>query len=192
MFRSGIARGGKSINLRAGRLWPTPHKAPGGMDYDWPGHNLEVEWLLDVPADLQSFVAANTDRPRPRRYNTSAVQLLDRDGVAWLTAPEARLYHALKQTNWQFVPQPPFIAGEEFDRRADFLISWENRSDHAVIAEVDSDAFHPPSQRTHDEAREREFQSRGFQFLRFTPKEVQTSPTTVLKEIAAFCTKRFR
>jgi Protein of unknown function (DUF559) len=161
------------------------------MGYYWAQNNVKVDWLLEVPDDLQYFVTENTDRPKPRRYNTTAVQLFDRDGVAWLTAPEAKLYDVLKQANWLFIPQPPFLAGEEFDRRADFLIFWRNKAAWAVIVEVDSDAYHLPSQRTHDEAREREFQSRGFQFLRFSVKEVNASPTDVLKKIAEFCTKRF-
>jgi hypothetical protein len=157
----------------------------------WAAQNVKVEWLLEVPKDLQHFVAENTGRPMPRRYNTTAVQLYDRDGVAWLTAPEVKLYDALKQTHWLFTPQPPFLAGEEFDRRVDFLIYWNNRADRPVIVEVDSDTFHPPSQRTHDEARRREFESRGFIFLAFSVKEVNASPTDVLKKIAAFCKTRF-
>lgn len=120
-----------------------------------------------------------------------AVQLHERDGIAWLTFPEAKLYDVLKQTSWLFVPQPSFLAGEEFDRRVDFLIFWQNRALCPVIVEIDSDGFHPPSQRTHDEAREREFQSRRFHFIRFSAKEVIASPTDVLRKIAEFCTRLF-
>jgi hypothetical protein len=161
------------------------------VDENWPGHNLHVEWLLDVPPDLQDFVAEHTDRPMPRRYNTTAVQLYERDGVAWLTFPEVKLYDVLKQEGWLFVPQPSFLAGEEFDRRVDFLIFWQGRSPWSVIIEIDSDAFHKPAQRESDEARERQFQRRGFHFLRFSAKQVIANPTKVMGEIADFCTTRF-
>jgi hypothetical protein len=52
-----------------------------GVDENWAGHNMIVEAMLVVPQDLQHFVAENTGRPKPRRYNTTAVQLHERDGT---------------------------------------------------------------------------------------------------------------
>jgi hypothetical protein len=162
-----------------------------GVSENWPWDSLKVEWLLDIPPELADFVAKNIDRPKPRRYNSTAVTYLERDGVAWLTPPEAKLYDAIKEAGWLFIPQPQFLAGEEIDRRPDFLIYWHNRSNFAVLIEIDSDAHHLPSQRDADEAKERLFQSRGFQYLRFSVKKVNSDVIGVIREIADFCNRRF-
>jgi len=124
----------------------------------------------------------------PRRYNTTAVQLQERDGVAWLTPPEIKLYDALKETGWLFVPQPPFLGGQDLDKRPDFLIYWRHK---AAWAEIDSDRYHPPSQQEPDRAKERVFESRGFSFLTFSAKRVLNEPMGVIQEIAQFCTQKF-
>jgi hypothetical protein len=152
---------------------------------------LEIEFQMDVPDELKDFVAKNLDRPKPRRYNSTAVTYLERDGVAWLTPPEARLYDALKESHWLFTPQPQFLAGEEIDRRPDFCVYWNGRAQWAVLVEVDSDAFHKPSQRDDDEAKKRLFESRGFQYLRFSAKMVLDNPSRVLSEIAEFCERKY-
>lgn len=82
--------------------------------FGWRGDDRQLESaigvlpILDIPDELVDFVAQNTDRPRPRRYNTTAVQLFERDGIAWLTAFEVKLYDLLKESGWLFVTQPPF------------------------------------------------------------------------------------
>jgi hypothetical protein len=153
---------------------------------------LSVVPILDVPDELVDFVAQNTDRPRPRRYNTTAVQYIERDGIAWLTPPEVKLYDVLKESGWLFVTQPPFLAGDDIDRRPDFLIFWRQKAQYAVLVEVDSDKFHGlPSQRELDEKKERLFESRGFQYLRFSAKMVLDNPVRVLQEITDYCTRKF-
>jgi hypothetical protein len=151
-------------------------------------YEVAIQSILDVPAELVDFVAQNTGRPKPRRYNSTAVQYYERDGVAWLTMPEVRLYDALKETGWLFVPQPQFLASETIDSRPDFLIFWKHRAQCGVLVEIDSDRFHSvPSVREKDEVKERQFESRGFQYLRFSAKEVLADPITVLKHITEYC-----
>lgn len=153
---------------------------------------ITVEPLLAVPPELIDFVAQNTGRPKPRRYNSTAVQYFERDGVAWLTMPEVKLYDALKETGWLFVPQPQFLASDTIDSRPDFLIFWKHRAQYSVLVEIDSDRFHStPSIREHDEAKERRFESRSFQYLRFSAKEVLKDPIAVLQQITEYCSGRW-
>lgn len=152
---------------------------------------VDFQEVLDVPEALLDFVAGNTDRPKPRRYNSTAVTYIERDGVAWLTPPEVKLYDAIKEAGWLFIPQPQFLAGDRMDRRPDFLIYWRRRAENAVLVEVDSDAFHPPSQREKDEEKERLFQALGFHYLRFSAKRVLDDPFSVVAEITKFCTTKF-
>jgi hypothetical protein len=151
---------------------------------------LQVEQILPVPAHLIDFVARNTGRPMPRRYNSTAVKYTERDGIAWLTPPEVILYDLFKEASWLFVPQAPFVLGD-VHRSPDFLVYWKSKHDQALIVEVDSDAFHLPSQREPDEARERSFQARGFQFVRFPAKRVLNEPLTVMADIRRFCEARW-
>lgn len=161
-------------------------RAAWGMDY--PEQHLTIEFMLDVPAELVDFVAQNTGRPKPRRYNSTAVQYFERDGVAWLTMPEVKLYDALRETDWLFIAQPPFLATGTIDLRPDFLIFWKHRAQFGVLVEVDSDRFHAtPSVREKDEVKERQFESRGFQYLRFSAKEVLRDPYVVLRHITEYC-----
>jgi hypothetical protein len=108
--------------------------------------HMTIEFILDVPDDLVDFVAQNTDRPKPRRYNSTAVTYIERGGVAWLTPPEAKLYDFMKDAGWLFIPQPSFIRGDT-TRIPDFLIYWGEKHDRAVLVEIDSDAFHPVASR---------------------------------------------
>ena len=159
----------------------------GGVGFQEALNNLmKIEWIMPVPAHLAQFVAQNTGRPMPRRFNSTAVTFTERDGITWLTPPEVKMYDLLKETNWLFVPQVPFVKGD-VRRIPDFLIFWNDRHDQGVIVEVDSDAFHLPSQREPDEARERAFQARGFLFLRFPAKRVLNEPLKVIEEIRRFC-----
>jgi hypothetical protein len=157
-----------------------------------PGAYLTIEFIIDVPAELVDFVAQNTGRPKPRRYNSTAVQYYERDGVAWLTMPEAKLYDALRETDWLFIPQPQLLASGTIDSRPDFLIFWKHRAQFGVLVEIDSDRFHAaPSVREKDEVKERQFESRGFQYLRFSAKEVLKDPYAVLKHITEYCTGKW-
>jgi Protein of unknown function (DUF559) len=151
---------------------------------------IKVEMIVPIPAYVAQFVAQNTGRPMPRRYNSTAVTFTERDGITWLTPPEVIMYDLLKETNWLFVPQAAFVKGD-VRRIPDFLIYWNDRHDQGVIVEVDSDAFHLPSQREPDEARERAFQARGFQFLRFPAKRVLQDPLAVVADIRRFCEQRW-
>lgn len=155
-------------------------------------NRVHVERLLDVPDELVDFVARNTGRPMPRRYNSTVVPYLERDGVAWLTPPEVKLYDALKETGWLFIPQPPMLASDEIDRKPDFLLFWKHRAQFGVLVEVDSDRFHSaPSQREADESKERLFESRGFQYLRFSAKAVLDDPFAVIRQINDYCSRKF-
>ena len=62
------------------------------FDGDQP--TFVVNWIMAIPAELADFVSQNTDHPKPRRYNSTAVTYYERDNVAWLTAPQAKLYDA--------------------------------------------------------------------------------------------------
>lgn len=164
-------------------VWPS-------LGFRESSDKLFVLPMIPVPPHLQDFVAKNTGRPMPRRYNSTAVTYTERDGITWLTPPELRLYDMLKEANWLFSPQVAFVCGD-VRRITDFLIYWKRKHDRAVIVEVDSDAYHQPSQREADEERERRFQALGFQFLRFSAKQVLADPLDVMKRITAFCESRW-
>ena len=52
-----------------------------GMSRDWAWDCHSIHILLDVPQELVHFVAENTNRPKPRRYNSTAVtSYFERDG----------------------------------------------------------------------------------------------------------------
>jgi hypothetical protein len=155
------------------------------------GKKVLVEETLEPPKQLIDILAASTDRPKPRRFNSTAVTYIERDGITWLTPPEVKLYDLFRDAGWLFIPQPPFLAGDDIDRRPDFLLFWQHRARCAVLIEVDSDAFHPPSQREDDERKERLFQARGFEYVRFSAKRCLTNPASVLREITEFCTRKF-
>jgi len=162
------------------------------MKPDRKPERIRVFPILSPPAELIDFLAKNTDRPRPRRYNSTAVSVVERDGITWLTPPEVKLYDAMKEASWMIVPQPAFLEGESVDKRPDFLLYWRGRANMPVLIEVDSDRFHSaPSQREKDEDKERLFEARGFGYLRFSAKEVLDDPLTVVRKITAFCTERF-
>lgn len=149
---------------------------------------LFFEESLTPPPLLADFLASasGVQRPRPSRFNSAVVPMSERDGVAWLTPPEAKLYDVLKDTGWLFVPQPSFLAGDTLDKRPDFCIFWNDKAAQPILVEIDSDSYHPPSQRDADEAKERIFQSRGFHYIRFSAKKVLAEPLNVIKEIRAF------
>jgi len=44
-----------------------------GVSALWVTSNLHITWLLDIPEELVDFVAQNIGRPKPRRYNSTAV-----------------------------------------------------------------------------------------------------------------------
>lgn len=161
-----------------------------GDGYNTVKQKIRVEQIIPIPAQLADFIAQNTARPMPRRYNSTAVQYTERDGIVWLTPPEVRLFDMLKEANWLFSPQVAFVRGD-VRRITDFIVYWKGRHDKAVIVEVDSDAYHLPSQREDDEDRERRFQALGFQFLRFSAKQVLAEPLDVMKKITAFCEGRW-
>jgi hypothetical protein len=153
---------------------------------------FELEPILGIPAELTDFVSDNINRPKPRRYNSTAVTYVERDGVAWLTPPEVRLYDTLRETDWLFIPQAQFLASGIIDSRPDFLIFWKHRAQYGVLVEVDSDKFRSaPSVREKDEVKARQFQSRGFEYLRFSAKEVLRDPIAVLQKITEFCTGKW-
>ena len=157
---------------------------------DWP--NVELNSIMAVPEQLADFVAKNTGRPMPGRFNSNLVRYVERDSIIWLTPPEAVLYDYLKAAGWKFVPQPAVVLGDEGWLGPDFLIYWGGRANQAVMVEVDSDQFHGlPSRREKDENKERYFQSFGFEVLRFSAKACQHEPQEVIAEIKKYCVNKF-
>jgi len=160
----------------------------------WPRvyANVEPRWIMTVPDQLADFVAKNTGRPMPGRFNSNLVRYEERDSVIWLTPPEAVLYDYLKAAGWKFIPQPAVILGDEGWLGPDFLIYWGGRANQAVMVEVDSDKFHGlPSRRERDENKERYFQSFGFEYLRFNATSCMREPQEVIAEIKKFCVTKF-
>lgn len=154
--------------------------------------HVEPRWIMAVPSELADFVAKNTGRPMPGRFNSNLVRYEQRDSIIWLTPPEAVLYDYLKAAGWKFVPQPAVVLGDEGWLGPDFLIYWGGRANQAVMVEVDSDKFHGlPSQREHDENKERYFQSFGFEYLRFNATSCMREPSEVIAEIKKFCLTKF-
>lgn len=154
--------------------------------------NYSLHWIVDVPDELADFVAKHSSRPAPSRFSSTFVRYNERDGIVWLTPPEARLYDLLKAGQWTFVPQPAVVFGEESWLGPDFLIYWGGKASNAVMVEVDSDQFHSkPSQRERDEWKERRFQSMGFEYVRFSAKACLNEPLEVIAEIQKFCINRF-
>jgi hypothetical protein len=98
-----------------------------GFTFQAAINTIEAEWILPIPAHLVDFVAQNTGRPMPRRYNSTAVKFTERDGITWLTPPEVIVYDLLKETSWLFVPQAAFVKGD-VRRIPDFLIYLGRRA----------------------------------------------------------------
>ena len=154
--------------------------------------NPEFGWIMPVPDELADFVAKNTGRPMPGRFNSNLVRYVERDSVVWLTPPEAALYDYLKAADWTFVPQPAVVMGDGGWLSPDFLIYWGGRATQAIMVEVDSDQFHGlPSRREKDEHKERYLQSLGFEYLRFNAKSCLKEPQEVIAEIKAFCVRKY-
>jgi hypothetical protein len=151
-----------------------------------------VDWIMPVPDELADFAAKHSTRQFPSRFFSTAVDYVERDGIARLTAPEVVIYDRLKAAGWTFIPQPAVVISEDQWLSPDFLIFWGGRVDQAVFVEVDSDLFHSkPSVRERDEAKERFFEAAGFGYLRFAAKSCLNEPLEVIGEIQKFCVKRW-
>ena len=152
--------------------------------------SVQLNWILPIPTELVDFVAKNTSRPMPRRFNSTAVTYTERDGITWLTYPEVKLYDALRAAEWTFIPQPAFVFGSRAHNIPDFVLFWKGRADAAVVIEIDSDMWHQPPSARKDEAKSQYFQARNFAFMRFSAKECD-SPERVVERIRKFCIERF-
>jgi hypothetical protein len=93
---------------------------------------FSFEWIAPVPDELADFIAKNTGRPAPGRFSSTAVKYTERDGVVWLTPPEATLYDYLKSAGWTFIPQPAVVRGDEGWLGPDFLVFWGGRANQRV------------------------------------------------------------
>jgi hypothetical protein len=151
-----------------------------------------VDWVMPIPDELADFAAKHSTRPFPSRFFSTAVDYVERDGLARLTPPEVVIYDRLKAAGWTFIPQPAVVINEDQWLSPDFLIFWGGRADQAVFVEVDSDAFHSkPSQLERDNAKERLFEAAGFGYLPFSAKSCLNEPLEVIAEIQKFCVKRW-
>jgi hypothetical protein len=154
--------------------------------------NYTLHWIVPVPDELADFAAKHSSRPMPSRYQSTAVDYAERDGIVWLTPPERVLYDLLKAADWTFIPQPAMVLGDDELRIPDFLIFWGGRAEHPLFVEIDSDTFHSkPSERERDESKERRFQALGFGYIRFSAKSCLHEPMEVAEEIKKFCVTRW-
>jgi hypothetical protein len=185
--------------LDVGGWWKTyavhcQHAIQNALQSAFPDSSTDhtLHWIVPVPDELADFAAKHSSRPMPSRYQSTAVDYVERDGIVWLTPPERVLYDLLKAADWTFIPQPAMVLGDDELRIPDFLIFWGGRAEHPVFVEIDSDAFHSkPSERERDESKERRFQALGFGYLRFNAKSCLHEPIEVTEEIKNFCVTKW-
>ena len=113
-------------------------------------------------------VTPSLDDVPPYRPSAGSVELIERT-PHWLTPIEAPFYDALRETGLTFAVQP-WVEGPSGKYRLDFLVFYDGG---AVGVELDGHEWHKTKeQRSRDAARDRWFQSRRIQIVRFTGSQV--------------------
>jgi very-short-patch-repair endonuclease len=117
------------------------------------------------------------DVPTTSGFSTDGLE--QRDGY-WLTPIEAPFYEALKETGLTFSVQP-WIEGPNGKYRLDFLVFYDGA---AVGVELDGHEWHKTrEQRSRDASRDRWFQARKIQIVRFTGSQVNANVQGCVSEL---------
>lgn len=115
----------------------------------------------------------------PDEKPESNVPLVQRDRY-WLTPIEVPFYDALRETAAIFAVQP-WVQGVESRYRPDFMIFYDGG---IVIVELDGHESHKTrEQRTKDAQRQRWFEARRIQVLRWTGSEVHHGAEECVREL---------
>lgn len=118
-----------------------------------------------------------TEIPTPKPGGD--VPYIEKDNY-WLTPIEVPFYDALRDTGAIFAVQP-WVQGVETRYRPDFMVFYDGG---IAVVELDGHETHKSrEQRTRDAKRQRWFEARGIQVLRWTGSEVHATSQECVREL---------